>query len=231
MMAISLWLAPLPVRAVETKLTALDGALNDSFGFSVSVSGDTALVGAPRNDGKGSAYVFVPDNTGGWSEQTKLTASDGGALNDRFGISVSVSGDTALVGAFLDDNDNGSGAGSAYVFVRDANTRAWSEQAKLLASDGAADDQFGFSVSVNGETALVGAYSDDDNGLNSGSAYVFVRDAAGAWIQQQKLTASDGEVSDQFGISVYISMVCLVATFEGPVIIRLESHSDTTGIY
>ncbi len=99
----------------------------------------------------------------------KLVASDG-AASDLFGPSVSISGDTAVVGAQLDD-DKGNNSGSAYIFVRSGT--AWTQQAKLVASDGAASDRFGVSVSISGDTAVVGAYYDDDNGSDSGSAYVF----------------------------------------------------------
>ena len=137
-------------------------------------SGDTAVVGAfldnsPLPDA-GSAYIFV--RTGGvWTQQAKLTASDA-AAGDRFGTSVAVSGDTAVVGAYFDD-DAGSSSGSAYAFVRTGGV--WMQQAKLTASDAAANDQFGYSVALSGDTAVVGAYQDDDAGSNSGSAYVFVR--------------------------------------------------------
>jgi len=105
----------------------------------------------------------------GWWEQTKLLASDG-ATSDNFGRTVSVSGDYAIVAAYLDD-DKGSGSGSAYIFKRDGTS--WSQQAKLLASDGDANDEFGVSVSVSGDYAIVGADYDDDNGSDSGSAYIF----------------------------------------------------------
>ena len=114
-------------------------------------------------------YVEAADEGTAWVETAKLLASDG-AADDLFGLSASVSGDTALVGA-LQDDDNGTDSGSAYVFVRSGGV--WTQQAKLLASDGAAEDFFGFSVSVSGDTALVGAGLDDDNGTSSGSAYVF----------------------------------------------------------
>ena len=103
----------------------------------------------------------------------KLTASDG-AASDQFGYSVSISSDgtTALIGAYQDD-DKGANSGSAYVFKY--NGTSWSQQSKLTASDGAANDYFGYSVSISsdGTTALIGAYLDDDKGANSGSAYVF----------------------------------------------------------
>ncbi|MBI4703474.1 MAG: FG-GAP repeat protein [Deltaproteobacteria bacterium] len=156
----------------QAKLLASDGAADDWFGYSVSLSGDTALVGAYGDDDKdkerGSAYVFIR-NGASWTEQAKLVASDGHD-GDQLGISVSLSGDTALVGAYH-DNDNGKDSGSVYVFIR--NGASWTEQAKLVASDGASGDEFGFSVSFSGDTALVGAYYDNDNGKDSGSAYVF----------------------------------------------------------
>jgi len=105
--------------------------------------------------------------------------------NDNFGRSVAVNGDTAVIGAPFGE-DAVSNSGSAYVFVRNAGT--WTQQQKLTALDAAMDDRFGFSVSVNGDTAIIGAFTDD--GVQ-GSAYVFVRNA-GTWTQQQKLTASDG---------------------------------------
>ena len=107
---------------------------------------------------------------------------------DNFGCYVSLSGDTALVGAWL-DGDNGYHSGSAYVFTRTGTT--WTQQAKLLASDGEEDDLFGWSVSLDNDTALIGAYWDDDNGDDSGSAYVFTRKGT-TWTQQAKLLASDG---------------------------------------
>ena len=187
----------------QAKLTASDAAAFDFFGVSVAISGDTAVVGANFDDGKGvdsgSAYVFVRSGTT-WTEQAKLTASDAAAL-DQFGIEVSISGDTAVVGAFSDD-DSGSRSGSAYVFVHSGAT--WTEQAKLTASDAAIDDRFGRSVSVSGDTAVVGAVGDDDDGQNSGSAYVFVRSGT-TWTEQAKLTASDAATFDIFGISVSIS--------------------------
>ena len=156
----------------QTKLMASDAAADDYFGWSVAISGDTVVVGARLdNDGgpfSGSAYVFVR-SSGSWSQQAKLTASDA-AAEDQFGYSVAVSGDTAVVGN-RGDADGGLDSGSAYVFVRSGTT--WSQQAKLTASDAAADDFFGDSVAVSGDTAVVGAPWDDDAGLNSGSAYVF----------------------------------------------------------
>ncbi|MEI7899836.1 MAG: hypothetical protein WCK89_06255 [bacterium] len=187
----------------QAKLTAADAATDDQFGVSVSVSGDTAVVGAYGDDDAGSssgrAYVFVRSGTV-WMQQAKLTAADA-ATGDAFGVSVSVSGGTAVVGAYGDD-DAGSSSGSAYVFVRSGT--AWAQQAKLKAADAAAGDSFGYSVSLADDSVVVGAYWDDDKGVNSGSAYVFVRSGT-SWTQQAKLTAADGAVDDRFGISVSLS--------------------------
>jgi hypothetical protein len=191
-----------------SKLTASDGASYDYFGWSVSISGDTVVVGAYGDDdnasGSGSAYVFGRDQGGAdaWGQVAKLTASDGASYH-QFGRSASISGDTVVVGAYGDD-DNGSRSGSAYVF--DRNHEAWGQVTKLTASDGASYHQFGSSVSISGNTVVVGANGDDDNGSQSGSAYVFGRDQGGgdAWGQVAKLTASDGASSDVFGSSVSI---------------------------
>ena len=187
----------------QAKLTASDAAAGDRFGFvAVSISGDTIVVGASRHDdaglSSGAAYVFVRDVTNNWTEQAKLTAIDA-AAGDAFGFSVSISADTIVLGAVGDD-DAGSRSGSAYVFARDV-TGNWTQQAKLTASDAAVFDLFGRSVSISGDTVLVGADFDDDGGTNSGSAYVFVRKGT-AWPQQSKLTASDAAPGDRFGFFV-----------------------------
>jgi hypothetical protein len=181
------------------KIIASDGNAADLFGWHVSLSGDTAIIGAPCDISNGYAYVFTRSSTN-WTQQAKLLASDG-EEDDFFGFSVSLDGDTALIGAYGDD-DNGDTSGSAYVFTRSGTT--WSQQAKLLASDGEVFDLFGFSVSLNGDTAIIGTMWDDDNGANSGSAYVFTRSGT-TWSQQAKLLASDGAVQDQFGYSVSLS--------------------------
>jgi FG-GAP repeat len=186
----------------QAKLTASDGAANDNFGISVALSGDTAVIGAIFNDAAssdtGAAYVFVRSGTS-WIQQAKLTASDG-ASDDQLGMSVAIAGDTAVVGT-VNDDDLGDRSGAAYVFVRAG--ASWTQQAKLTATDGAAADQFGISVAVSGDTAVVGAYGDDDLGASSGSAYVFVRTGT-SWSQQAKLNAADGAAIDEVGISVAV---------------------------
>ena len=207
MVAILITFLPAVVNADfadEIKLFASDGASQDQFGWSISISGDTAIVGAPVVDTNGAAYIFVRDpGTGAWTQQQKLLATNG-AFNDRFGESVSISGDTAIVGVKGDD-DNGASSGSAYVFVRDPATGTWTHQQKLLASDGAAYHIFGKSVAISGDTAIVGADFSTLITIGTGQAYVFVRDpATGVWVEQQKLLASDGEVNDFFGYRVAI---------------------------
>jgi len=192
------------------KLIASDGAALDHFGRSVSIGGDTLVVGAPNNAENGSesgaAYVFARNQGGAdnWGEVTKLTASDGSTY-DYFGKSVSISGDKIVAGAYGDD-DNGSISGSAYVFERNqGGADNWGEVAKLTASDGVADDRFGYSVSISGDTVAVGAVGSDSH---SGSAYVFERNTGGAdsWGETARLTASDRSSSELFGWSVSISV-------------------------
>ena len=189
----------------QQKLTALDGAANDQFGWALALDGDTALVGAYVDDvgaktNQGSAYIFERDGTI-WSQQAHLIAPDG-AAGDEFGVSVAVDDDTALVGTW----GMVSGAvrpGSVYVFTRTETT--WSLQQKLVASDGVSGDHLGYAVSLDGDTALVGAPWDDvGTNINQGSAYVFVRNGT-TWSEQAHFVASDGAAEDRYGISVALS--------------------------
>ena len=190
------------------RLKASDPVASARFGSAVAIDGTTLVVGAPGDTrlgaGSGSARVF--EQIGGtWVQTATLLATDGGEM-DSLGLSVSVSGDTIIAGAYFDD-DMGLDAGAAYVFVRDAG--GWVQQGKLLAADGAAEDWFGWSVSIDGDWAVVGAFQDDDDGERSGSAYVFHRSGT-TWSQFAKLNASDARGSDQFGVSVSISGQTLV---------------------
>ena len=176
------------------ELAASDGELGDYFGFSVSLSGGLALVGAyGHDDHAGAVYVF--DQAMGWAEVVKIAAVDSMPF-DRFGSSLAISGQTAVIGAWGEDT-MGSGAGATYVFERDVST--WTQEAKLLAGDGDQDDAFGRSVDTDGETIVVGAYADF-----TGSAYVF-HESAGGWTHKAKLTASDGVGGDLFGMSVALA--------------------------
>jgi hypothetical protein len=191
-----------PPTFSETDISPDDLSAGDNFGQSVSLSGDYSVIGASKDsDGgyySGSAYVFERDGST-QTQQTKLTAGDAAAY-DYFGSSVSVSGDYVIVGAYGDD-DGGESSGAAYIFKREGAT--WIQQVKLVAGDASAYDYFGSSVSISGDYAIVGAYGDDDGGIDSGAAYIYLREGA-AWIQLAKLKANDAAAYDYFGWSVSI---------------------------
>ena len=176
-------------RTEDFKLLAFDIVAGDHFGSSVSISGDIAIVGAPMHDDNshdaGSAYIYRKSGAT-WGQETKLLASDG-ALSDLFGVSVSISGDVAIVGAHLDD-DNGPNSGSAYIYRYDPGLPGWIEEAKLIASDGSRDEHFGWSVSISGDIVCIGAFFDEDNGTDSGSAYIFrFNPNTTVWTEEAKL--------------------------------------------
>ena len=179
------------------KILASDAASGDGFGRVVAISGTTAIVAASGNDApvinSGAAYIF--DTTTG-EQRFKLNASDAEA-NDQFGSSVAISGDTAIVGAWIED-DAGTNSGAAYIF----DTTTGEQRFKLTASDAVAGEYFGSSVAISGNIAIVGARRDDDAGPDSGSAYIFDTTTGE---QLFKLTASDPAENEQFAYSVAIS--------------------------
>ncbi|MHC4975773.1 MAG: hypothetical protein ACYTF7_04100 [Planctomycetota bacterium] len=184
-----------------------DKELGDRFGASVSISGDSAIVGAPENSTNpsshvGGAYVFVRSGSV-WSEQQKLTPSDA-SVDTRFGTCVAIDGDTALVGDSATD--------SAYVFTRAG--AAWSERTKLVPSGGGlSGDLYGAAVDLDAGTAIVGAPSYGAHGV--GGAFVFVGSGA-SWSEQQALGASDGEGFDAFGIDVDLDgHIAMIGTDSG----------------
>lgn len=190
------------------KLVAADAQSYDHFGEAVDVSGDTIVVGVVDSDdageGTGSAYVFHLDGSV-WTEQDKLLASDMES-HDNFGFAVAISGDTVIVGAYRNDDacdppDSMCQSGAAYVFTRSGS--GWSQATKLLASDDEASDNFGYSVSIDGNRALVGAPRNDSPASEAGAVYVF--SGISGWGQVQKLTASDAEAVDRFGEAVALS--------------------------
>lgn len=185
----------------QERITASDGDWEDSFGYAVSIDGDYAMIGA-AGDGnfQGSAYIFHRTN-GNWTQQAKLTANDGEAL-DYFGYSVSISESYAIVGAVFDNIGGNINQGSAYMYVREGST--WSQQAKLTSSDGAGGDYFGRAVSIDGEYAVVGSERATVGMVRTGAAYVF-QQSGSTWSQQAKLIANDGEALDYFGYAVDIS--------------------------
>ncbi len=206
------------------KLVSSDRGVSDQFGFSVAISGDYAVIGAPFEDqdvngqnffdDAGSAYIFERGADGIWVEVQKIVPSDREA-DDRFGYSVAISGDYMILGALLeeddlDGNNSRTFAGSSYVFERGADGE-WTEIQKLVASDRAFNDRFGHSVAIDGNFAIVGAFQEDHdaNGTNSfnnsGAAYIFERNALGNWSEKQKIVASDRGERDVFGFSVSIN--------------------------
>jgi len=194
------------------RLVPNDAQTGDLFGYAVAIDADTAIICSRLDDdnglSSGSAYIFERDLDGPnmWGERTKITPLDPNAT-DGFGNAVDTSGDIVVVGSSNDD-DAGSQSGSAYIFSRDElGANQWGQVAKLVASDAAAGDHFGFAVGISGTHAIVGAPDDADAGANSGAAYIFDRDMGGAnaWGQVQKLVASDAALGDVFGISVAIS--------------------------
>ncbi len=199
---------------VGERLLSPYGDAGDRFGTAVAISGDTIVAGASRDTiptitASGLAYVFEKPLDGWYAATGKQLSSSDRAANDYFGVSVAVEGDIVVVGA--DQAMIGAKAkqGSAYVFVRPST--GWdhaTENAKLIASDGAANDRLGSSVAVNGDAVVVGAHYAAISGQARGAAYVFRKPAAG-WSgnpsQTAKLSAADGEFEDYFGKAVAVS--------------------------
>lgn len=217
-------------RPFETqlKLTAFDAAAGDLFGRSVAISNGLLIVGAPEDDDdgtdSGSAYVFGRSGDG-WVHRAKLPpaplvvtiAPSSISAGDRFGESVAISGNDALVGAPGDD-DGGTTAGAAYVYERCDSTfdfcdQPWREVGKLTAGDATASDVFGGSVAISGDHLIVGARGDD-------SAYLFRRDGD-QWLEVDKVSGSDTQAGDLFGSSVAIS---------GDYAVVGAAHDDVAGI-
>jgi len=199
------------------KLVASDRATFDFFGYSVSISSDYAIVGAYfKQSLSGSAYVFEKDGGGNWNQVQKLLSSDFNPFGDRFGYSVSINGDYAIVGAYADRDDAAGGgfphsdAGSAFIFERDSIGN-WSQVQKIVASNRDDLGKFGSSVSISGNYIVVGAFGDNTDALDAnfigaaGAAYIFERDSIGNWNQAQKIVASDRATLDLFGHAVSIS--------------------------
>lgn len=208
----------------QQKLTASDAAAEDNFGSAVDIDGHTIVIGAPAvNSGitpdTGAVYVFTRDPLVAddpWTEQQKLAPADA-AASDFFGSSVVVEGHTLVAGAPGKDAGTANATGAVYVFTRDPDNLAipWAEQQKLTASDAAAEDEFGTSVSLDGNTIAVGAPLDNLNTLfDAGSVYVFTRDQTtflNPWTQRQKLTASNARAADMLGMSVCIDANTILA--------------------
>jgi len=190
---------------VQTQeLTSSDGAANDNFGSSVSISGNYAIIGAPyktigSNQAQGATYIFYFDGSS-WIQQQELISSDG-AANDFFGHSISISGNYAIIGAPFKTIGNNTQQGAAYIFYFDGSS--WIQQQELIASDGFAIEYFGNSVSIYGSYSIVGTHWAKLSGTpNQGAAYFFYFNG-NSWIQQL-LISNDGALSDFFSWSVSI---------------------------
>lgn len=180
-------------------------ASEDQFGTSVALWGDTALVGAPGDDSSGTAsgavHVFTQDTNGQWQEKQKLSAANGTA-GDLFGTALALHDGIAVIGAH-GDNAQGSFAGAAYIFVRDAQG-VWNKTQKLVATDGAAGNLFGWSVALDEGIIVIGARGNEDRTDYSGAVYVFMQGQTGVWTEVQKLTPSDGSARDNFGANIAV---------------------------
>ena len=195
----------------------------------VAVDAEGRELGARMDVGE-AGVTLVVDDTGAvypvrvdpvvWIQQAELTASDG-AQSDGFGVSVAVSGGTAVVGAHAHKVGSNASQGAAYVFVQSGTT--WTQQAELTASDGAADDSFGQSVAVSGGTAVVSAPGRQvGSNVSQGAAYVFVQSGT-TWTQQQELTASDGAAHDFFGNSAAVS--------DGTAVVGAYNHTVGSNVH
>lgn len=197
----------------EDILTAADETAGDEFGTSVAISGNFAIIGAPMNDDagagpnvdSGSAYIFEYDGAN-WVQRAKLTASDD-AAGDKFGMSVAIDGNVAVVGTPLDDDacvppTTGCDSGSAYVYRY--NGVNWNDETKLTAADDAEADEFGTSVAIDGDVILVGSRFDNDVQDRAGSVYVYRFDGNN-WTEETKLKPSDPQSNHGIGRSVSIS--------------------------
>ena len=197
----------------QAKLISTDIQQDDWFGYSVAIDGDTIVASAMGEDtgatNTGAAYIFTRSGTT-WTQQAKIQASDR-STSAYFGSSAAIDGDTVIVGAFGKNAETGA----AYIFARSGTT--WTQQAKILSSDIQAEDKFGHSVAIDGDTVIVGAWGEDTGANAAGSAYVFTRSGT-TWTQQAKIQASDPEAVDLFGYSVAIEAdtVIVSAPVEDP---------------
>ena len=231
-------------------LKADNAQLNDEFGISVAISGDTIVVGAWNEDGNdvdnsaynsGAAYVFTRSGTT-WSQQAFLKASNPDT-NDYFGRVVAISGNTIVVGSYFENSNattvNGDGAnnsaenaGAAYVYFRTGTT--WAQQAYLKANNAGAGDLYGSSVAVHGNTVVVGAPGEasnattvngnaaDNTAVGAGAAYVYLRTGT-TWAHQAYLKASNAQANDYFGDAVAVSL-------DGIAVGAWREYSNATGI-
>lgn len=196
------------------QLITSDGQQGDACSYDVAIEGDTAVILCPYHDvngtpNQGAAYVFERNEggTNNWGESAILTASDG-ASQDVLGASVIIQGDTIVIGGDWVDVNGNTDQGAVYIFERDTNSsNGWSETAKLTASDGLANDLFGWDIAMIDDRIIVGAPRADISGnTDQGAAYVYEYDTVvpNQWSEVQKLVATDGGANEQFGWSTAI---------------------------
>ena len=197
------------------KVVAPQRGADDDFGVSVGISGTYAIVGAWRHDlgaggggavnGAGAAYIYLRADTG-WAQQQKITAGVR-QVGAGFGYSAAISGNRAIVGAMEEDSGSLGDAGAAYLFRR--NDTTWVQEEKLVAFDAEGSNEFGWSVSISGDDAAIGAYRAHYDGPGSrvnmaGCVYVYVRSDTD-WVQQQQVFSDFRSNAQGFGYSVSIS--------------------------
>lgn len=188
----------------EQKLTASDADPQDYFGWAVSIYGDVAIIGAKLDEnsgqGSGSAYIFQYDHDSGiWNEQQKLIPPD----PSGFGHSISLYEDVVLIGSPFED-EFGYGTGAVYSYRMDPDSKVWQLEQRIIAEDASQEDFFGYSVSLDGNTALISAFRADGAVNQTGAAYIFTYGGQ-QWTQRHKLFSSDGGPFDQFGLSVSLN--------------------------
>jgi len=210
---------------LEDLVNAVNKGSNDWFGYAVSIEGETLLVGSPNEDSSasnaGSAYVF--NRSGGtWTQQKQLLASDGNQY-DNLGRAVSLSGETAALGAPMAD-PLGADSGAVYVYHRAGSD--WVAGSKIVPLDGGSEEYFGGAVSLSGDTLAIGAMGDGDNGMESGSVYIYTRSGQ-SWSLEQKIIAFDGVLQDSFGTSVSVDGDTLAVGATGDD----ETSQDTGSVY
>jgi hypothetical protein len=184
------------------KITAADGMGNDQFGRSVALDGDRIAIGAwGVNGARGAVYVF--DLVAGtWTQNTKLIPIGVGP-GDQVGIAVDLDGDRVIGGSNLDDHSATADAGSAYIWEYNPVQMSWRERAKLIANPPGQNDNFGISVAIDGDRAIVGNPGQDSGGfVQNGSVHVFERTVTATWPQVDEFSAANNATSNQFGYGV-----------------------------
>jgi|GEM_PF-2862817 len=190
---------------VRKSVLVADETTVQSGGAEVGLAGGTAMVGAWQADNEngpaaGSVFVFTRAD-GEWDRETRLTANDGNE-GAGFGWSISMSGQTAIIGAWRDHNANGELAGAAYVYTD--SEESWTLADTLIADSGGSDDRFGFSVALEDDVAVIGSFADSTSEADTGTAYVFSR-IEGTWAQVARLAPGDGREDNLFGVASGVS--------------------------